>query len=88
MATKLFLLSAQTNPVGGIYFDMTTSAGASAADRTTTTTVSGTKITCTQTGGGSVIQWLSGETPQGGFTLTSTDVSIGAKESAVGVNAG
>ena len=88
MATKLFLRSTQTNGIGATYFDMLTGAGASSTTAITTTTASGDNIQWTQTEGGSVIQFISGRAPSGGFTLTTTDISIWAHESGTGVNAG
>ena len=87
MATQLKLLSAQLNPRKGVTYDMTTTAGAGAVTRTTTTTAGGTKIQLTLTAGGAVMEWVTGPTPAGGFTLTSTDVSVWAAELANTTNA-
>ena len=88
MATKLFLRSTQNNGIGSTYFDMTTAAGSSSTTAATTTTASGDNIPWTQTAGGSEILFISGRAPSGGFTLTTTDISIWAHESGTGVNTG
>jgi hypothetical protein len=88
MATKLFLRGTQANGIGATYFDMVTTAGSGAATAVVDTTASGTEIQWTQTAGGSVIQWVSGRAPSGGFTLTTTDISIWAHESAAQANSG
>lgn len=87
MATKLFLRSTQTNPIGGIYFDMVIAAGAGSTTVVVDTDGS-TEKQWTQTSGGSLIQWVSGRAPSGGFTLTTSDISIWAHESATAGNAG
>lgn len=88
MATKLFLRSTQTNGIGETYFDMITTAGAGSTTAATTTTASGTEIQWTQSAGGSELLFVSGRAPSGGFTLTTTDISIWAHESGTAVNAG
>ena len=88
MATKLFLRSTKTNGIGANYFDMVTTAGSSATTAVTTTVASGTEIQWTQTAGGEELLFISGRAPAGGFTLTTTDISIWAHESGTGVNAG
>lgn len=88
MATKLFLRSTQGNSIGATYFDMVTTAGAGSTTAVVNTVASGTEIQWTQTAGGSLIQWISGRAPVGGFTLTTTDISIWAHESGTAANAG
>jgi len=88
MATKLFLRSTQTNPFGGIYFDMVPTAGAGAITATVDSVAEGTEIQWTQTAGGALIQWVSGRAPAGGFTLTTTDISIWAHETSATANDG
>jgi hypothetical protein len=88
MATKLFLRSTQANGIGATYFDMVSAAGSGAATAVVNTAASGTEIQWTQTAGGSVIQFVSGRAPAGGFTLTSTDISIWAQESNGQANSG
>lgn len=88
MATKLFLRSTQNNGVGATYFDMGTAAGAGAATGVVNSAASGTEIQWTQSAGGAVLQFISGRAPAGGFTLTSTDISIWAAESNAQANAG
>lgn len=88
MATKLFLRSTQTNGIGSTYFDMVTTQSPSPATAVVGTVSGGTEIQWTQTNGGSVIQWVSGRAPAGGFTLTSTDIQIWAQESQGTANCG
>lgn len=88
MATKLFLRSTQDNGIGATYFDMLAAAGAGSTTAVVGLTDSGTNIQWTQTSGGAVIQWVSGRVPSGGFTLTTTDISIWALESNANDNAG
>lgn len=88
MATKLFLRSTQNNAIGATYFDMLPAAGSGTATAVVDTAASGTEIQWTQTAGGAVIQWVSGRAPAGGFTLTSTDISVWARESNGQANAG
>jgi hypothetical protein len=88
MATKLFLRSTQTNGIGATYFDMVTTAGAGSTTAAVTTVASGTEIQWTQSAGGGELLFISGRAPVGGFTLTTTDISIWAHESGTGVNAG
>lgn len=88
MATKLFLRSTQTNGIGATYFDMVTTAGAGSTTAATTTTASGTEIQWTQSAGGAELLFVSGRAPAGGFTLTTTDISVWCHESASAVNTG
>jgi hypothetical protein len=88
MATKLFLRSTQNNGIGATYYDMVVAAGAAADTAVVNTAASGTEIQWTKTAGGAVAQWISGRVPAGGFTLTSTDISIWAAESNAQANAG
>lgn len=88
MATKLFLRSSQNNGIGATYFDMLPTAGSGTATGVVNTVASGTEIQWTQTAGGSVLQFISGRAPAGGFTLTSTDISIWAHESNGQANCG
>jgi hypothetical protein len=88
MTTILNLLNSQANGIGAIYFDMTTGVGDGINTSVTNTVASGTEIQCTQTAGGSLIQWISGRVPVGGFTLTSVGVSISALESNMAANVG
>ena len=88
MATKLFLRNTITNRIGATYFDMIAVAGSSSVTAATNTVASGTEIQWTQTAGGSELLFISGRAPVGGFTLTTTDISIWAHESGTGVNAG
>ena len=88
MATKLFLRSTQANGIGAAYFDMLVVAGSASTTGVVTTTASGTEIQWTKTVGGTELLFISGRAPVGGFTLTTTDISIWAHESGTGVNAG
>lgn len=88
MATKLFLRTTQTNGIGATYFDMVTAAGAGAATAVVGTTTAGTEIQWTQTDGGAELLFVSGRVPAGGFTLTTTDISLWCHESGTGVDAG
>lgn len=87
MATKLFLRSSQGNSIGATYFDMLTTAGAGSTTAVVDTDGS-TEKQWTQTSGGALIQWVSGRAPAGGFTLTTSDISIWAHESATAANSG
>lgn len=88
MATKLFLRGTQNNGIGATYFDMVASAGSSTATAVVGTVGSSTEIQWTDTNGGSVVQWVSGRVPSGGFTLTSTDISVWVQESNGQANCG
>lgn len=88
MATKLFLRNTQNCGIGPTYFDMVIGAGGGSVTAAVTTTASGTEIQWTQSAGGSELLFVSGRAPAGGFTLTTTDISIWAHESGTGVNAG
>ncbi|MDP2735985.1 MAG: hypothetical protein Q8P12_07320 [bacterium] len=90
MATKLVLRDTQTNGVGdGTYFDMLVgSFGVSTSTAVVDSVSGGTDIPWTQTAGGSRIRWISGRVPAGGFTLTTSDLSIWAHESNANANAG
>jgi hypothetical protein len=88
VATKLFLRSTQNNALGATYFDMVAAAGSVTATGVVNSAASGTEIQWTQTAGGAVLQFISGRVPAGGFTLTSTDISIWAAESNALANAG
>lgn len=88
MATKLFLRNTQYNRLGLGCYDMVTTAGSAEDTAIVTTTASGTEIQWTKTAGGQAIKWVSGRVPSGGFTLTTTDISIWAWESTMLINVG
>lgn len=88
MATKLYLRSTQNNAIGSTYYDLLTTAGASEDTAVVNTTASGTEIQFTKTAGGSLVQWITGRTPSGGFTLTTTDISIWLRELTMSTNIG
>lgn len=92
MATKLFLRNTTTNGITGsgvIYYDMVTAAGSSSVTNVVDSVASGTEIQWTQETTSDVeVQWITGRAPVGGFTLTTTDISVWCHESGTGVNAG
>lgn len=85
MATVLYLRNTTANGItttgDGVVYDMTTVAGAAVDTDTVTLTDGGTQIQWTQSAGGSTIAWISGRVPAGGFTLTTTDISVWLLES-------
>ena len=88
MATKLFIRNTALNGIGNFY-DMVTTAGSSAATGVVNTAASGTQIQWTRTAGGTVLEFISGRVPSGGFTLSGTmSFSIWAHESNMSANAG
>jgi hypothetical protein len=88
MATKLFLRSTAGNAIGN-YYDMVTTAGSSAVEAIVNTAASGTQIQWTRTAGGTVLEFISGRVPSGGFTLSGTmSFSIWASENNMSANAG
>jgi hypothetical protein len=88
MATKLFLRETTENAIGS-YRDMVTTAGSSVTTGVVNTTASGTQIQWTKTAGGSVLEWISGRAPSGGFTLAGTmTFSLWCAESNMNANIG
>src|SRR5688572_20802671 len=88
MVTKLFLREAVGNGISS-YRDMLATAGSSLTTGVVNTTASGTQIQWTKTAGGSVLEWISGRVPAGGFTLSGTmTFNIWAQESATAANCG
>jgi hypothetical protein len=93
VATKLFLRGSGTSGItdtgDGILYDLSSTAGSGVAPlAVVNTAASGTEIQWTETAGGSTLAWISGRAPAGGFTLTSTDISVWARESNMNANAG
>ena len=92
MATKLFLRNTTANGItdtgDGVLYDMLAAAGSASDTDVVNTAASGTEIQWTQTGGGSSIAFISGRAPAGGFTLTTTDISVWCHESNMSANAG
>ena len=88
MATKLYLRSTTTNAIGSTYQDMVTTEGSGSINSVTNTTASGTEIQLTATAGGSLVQWVSGRVPAGGFTLTTSSIQLRALESDMSANCG
>ncbi len=69
MSTLLCLRSTVLNAIGS-FKDVATSNGSSTQTATTNTTASGNNIQMTATAGGSVVEWISGGSPIGGWTLS------------------
>lgn len=90
MTTQLNLHDTQANGIGATYFDMDTTASDVTDTQTavTNTVASGTEIQLTQTAGGTLIQWVSGRVPAGGFTLTTVDAVAVGFESNMAANIG
>ena len=88
MATVLYLRNTQNNAIGGTYYDLITTAGASVDTAIVNTTASGTEIQFTKTAGGSLVQFISGRVPSGGFTLTTGSVSLWLSENNMNANIG
>lgn len=87
-SAKLFLRSTQTNGIGATYYDLDIVAGALSDTAVVDTVLNGTEIQFTKTAGGSVVQFISGRAPVGGFTLTSTDISVWLLQSSLLNNVG
>lgn len=88
MATKLFLRNTANAAIGNFY-DMVTTAGSASTTGVVNTTTAGTQIQWTRTAGGTVLEWISGKVPAGGFTLSGTmTFSIWAQESNMNANIG
>ena len=87
-STTLYLRNTKVNDLGATYYDMLTTAGSASDTAVVNATLAGTEIQFTKTAGGAIAQWVSGKVPAGGFTLTSADLSIWAKEDADLTNAG
>lgn len=88
MATKLFLRDTTANAIG-VFKDMLIAAGAASTTGVVNTAASGTEIQWTQTAGGTVLEFISGRVPAGGFTLAGTmTFSIWARESNMNANCG
>lgn len=90
MATDLICRRSAAAGIGN-FFDMT--AGARGAEAFTTgvvnTAASGTQIQWTRTAGGTVLEWISGRVPAGGFTLAGTmTFNIWALENNMNANCG
>jgi hypothetical protein len=82
-------MSGITDTGDGILYDMLDVAGSGVAPlAVVNTAASGTEIQWTVTAGGSTLAWISGRAPAGGFTLTTTDISIWARENNMNANCG
>ena len=88
LRTDLYLRNTTTNGIGSTYYDMVPTAGASADTAITASTAGGTEIQLTKTSGGALVNFVSGRSPVGGFTLTSVDVALWAREDNVLTNVG
>lgn len=87
MPSKLYLRNTQLNGIGATYFDMLRDDPGAAEDTATVaTTAGGTEIQFTKNA--AVINFISGRAPAGGFTLTTTDISLWAQESNMNANCG
>lgn len=86
--TKLYLRNTQTNGIGSTYYDLIIEAGGSADTAVVNATPAGTEIQFTKTAGGAIAQFISGRAPVGGFTLTTTDISVWLHESVGTANIG
>lgn len=88
MASKLFLRNTANNAIGN-YFDMVATAGSASDTGVVNTAASGTEIQWTRTAVGTVLEFISGRVPAGGFTLAGTmTFSIWAHESNMNANCG
>ena len=88
MATRLYLRETTNNGIGS-FRDLVTAAGSSLKTGVVNTAASGTNIQWTKTAGGAVLEWISGRSPVGGWTLAgSMTFNIWALESNMGANAG
>lgn len=86
--TALYLRTTQANEIGQTYYDLLPVAGAAIDTAVVDTAVAGTQIQFTHSEFGSLVQWISGRAPVGGFTLLSADITIWAKESTTLANVG
>lgn len=84
---KLYLRNTQANAIGATYYDMLTTAGSSADTGVVASTAAGTEIQLTKTSGGALVNFV---TPplSAGFTLTTADISVWAKEDNALTNVG
>ena len=85
---ELYLRNTTTNGIGSTYYDMIPTAGASADTAVTASTAGGTEIQLTKTSGGTLVNFVSGRSPVGGFTLTSVNVALWAREDNILTNVG
>ena len=91
MTTTLHFRNTLTNGITGTdkYFDLITTAGASIDVFETDTVASGTEIQLTEdVAGDAPVVWITGRVPAGGFTLTTGDFSVGARETDMAANVG
>jgi hypothetical protein len=104
MATTLYLRDSTTNQLssvgtvvggsegqtGGVaYRDALTTRGGASTTAVVNSTASGTNIQWTKTAGGALIEWISGYTPAGGFTLSGlVTVRVRGLESSMNNNVG
>jgi hypothetical protein len=93
MTTPLYLWDTTTNAIGSFLdFGPTENAPSSpflGVEAVTTTTASGTNIQWTRTAGGAVLEWITGRSPIGGWTLAGAiAMDMSFSESAMATNAG
>lgn len=89
MATRLILRRMSTSAIGN-FFDATPTRGPFALTTAVVNTVaSGTQIQWTRTAGGTVLEWITGRSPTGGWTISGTvTFNTWAKESDMAANCG
>lgn len=86
--TRLYLRNTQRNGIGSTYYDLDIVAGNAVDTAVVNTELNGTEVQFTKTAGGAIAQFISGAAPVGGFTLTSTDISLWLSQSSLLNNAG
>lgn len=88
---KLYLRNTTANGVsiGGVAcYDLLTTQASTPDTAVVNTTAAGTEIQFTKTAGGAIAAFITGRVPSGGWTITSSDVSLWMQESGAAVNAG
>jgi hypothetical protein len=86
--TTLYLRSTTAAGIG-TFFDALPTAGTAASTGIVNTTAGGTDIPWTRTAGGTALEWISGRSPAGGWTMAGAfTASIYAMESNVAANVG
>jgi hypothetical protein len=89
VATRFYLRNIVVNPTATTMYSMQAAQGAADATGVVNTAASGTNIPWTRTAGGTVLEFVSGRAPVGGFTLAGTvSAHISALESNMSANCG
>lgn len=88
VSAALYLRSTQTNGLGSTYYDLDIVAGSASDTAVVNTELNGMEVQFTKTAGGAIAQFISGRAPVGGFTLTSTDISLWLAQSSLVNNVG